>query len=623
MTQINLAQQLAKSRRPLSQVLWGIGISTLAIVIDTLLWKWVSQSPFLILTSGVVLSCFYGGGLFAGLTASILLTLYSFSFSSSHHGIPQLIFFTTDVWGSFLLHNYQMKIRQLAGAEVRAEEAHRLRFAAAAAKLGIWEWDIEKDFLTWDEQMLAFYGIDRESFSGQVAAWQNGVHPDDVKKATEALELALKGEQSFDLEFRVLHPDGQTRTIKANGLVIRDENGKPLKMFGLNRDVTDEKRRLEQIFELKAYFEAALLQSQAGIIVADAPDGLIRFANTAALRIAGGEESVLVKNVDINRYGRWRTTELDGTPVPNQDLPLARAIRLGESSSRELMIVRANGEKRVVLSKTAPIRREDGSIMSGITVLMDITEQQNLMEELKSAREAAEVAMRAKAKFLDIAAHELRTPVTAVSLLAQLIQRKIQKGESFEPSMLDRMRIQLDRLSRLVVDLLEVSKLDRGALELKPEITNLNNLISDCQTTFQFQFPHRAITFTPSKGPAELMIDPVKIYEVVSNLLDNAIKYSPETSPIEMALENKSDTIRFSIRDHGPGLSEESKRKLFTAFERGAADEKTSGLGLGLFICRGIIGLHKGLIGVSTSKGNGSTFYFDLPKEQVFERTGS
>jgi signal transduction histidine kinase len=119
------------------------------------------------------------------------------------------------------------------------------------------------------------------------------------------------------------------------------------------------------------------------------------------------------------------------------------------------------------------------------------------------------------------------------------------------------------------------------------------------------------------------MIDPVKIYEVVSNLLDNAIKYSPETSPIEMALENKSDTIRFSIRDHGPGLSEESKRKLFTAFERGAADEKTSGLGLGLFICRGIIGLHKGLIGVSTSKGNGSTFYFDLPKEQVFERTGS
>lgn len=613
MEHLTFITKLAKARHPLSQFIWGMSISAITISLEFFLWAWLGPTPYILLPMGVVAGSFFGGGLIAGFTSTLLLSLYAFSFPTVHPWIPQLVFFIAASVGTVIIDRVQKTIRELAGAEAEKQAAQRLSFAAAAAQLGIWEWDIKKDFLTWDEQMLAFYGINREAFTGQVSSWQKGLHPDDVERATQVLEEAIKGERNFDLEFRVVHPDGTIRTIKANGLVIRDEAGNPSKMFGLNRDVTDEKKTIEQINELKAYFEAALRQSQAGIIIADAPKGLLRFANPAALEIAGA--------LDIQNYDRWQITDLKGVPIPHSELPLAKAINEGETSSKELIVTRPNQEKRVVISKTAPIRREDGSIMSGISVLMDITEQQKLMEELKSAREAAEVAMRAKAKFLDIAAHELRTPVTAVSLLAQLTQRQVDRGETADPSLLNRMRVQLDRLSRLVVDLLEVSKLDRGALELRYELTDLKTLVSDCQSTFQFQFPNRVIQFTSPTESVELMVDPIRIYEVISNLLDNAIKYSPGNSPIELSLETEPHYVRFSIRDHGPGLSIESKRKLFSAFERGNANENTSGLGLGLFICRGIVGLHKGTIGVDSKPGAGSTFYFDLPRIKSFGKT--
>ena len=583
----------------------------------------MAPTPYVLLPMAVVLASFFGGGLIAGFTATLSLVAYSFRFPESHQVIPQVIFFGSGILETFLVSAVQKKIRELVGAEVRAEEAERLKFAAASAKLGIWEWDIQKDILTWDEQMLHFYGIDRKSFTGTVASWKRGLHPDDVAKAMEATSEALSGKKLFDHEFRVVHPDGTVRTLKGNGLVFHDKNGKPEKMFGLNRDITEEKRNLDEIQELKAYFEAALVQSQTGIVIADAPSGLLRFVNPAALQISGGDESNLVRGVDINRYARWRITDMEGVPIANDDLPLARAVRFGETSSQKVIFVRPNGEKRVGLCQTGPIRRADGSIMSGITIFVDITEQHRLLEELNSARETAEIAMRAKSKFLDIAAHELRTPVTAASLLAELVQRQMAKGTPPDAQTLQRIRAQLERLSRLVIDLLEVSKLDRGVLELRREFTDLSVLISDCKNNFMMQFPNREIRFTAPAEPVKMIADPIRLYEVISNLLDNALKYSPENSPVELQLEDEPTLVRFSVRDHGPGLGQDTQRKLFLAFERANTDARASGLGLGLFICRGIVNLHGGNIGVKSKLGSGSTFYFELPKKQPMRKTGS
>jgi PAS domain S-box-containing protein len=623
MDQFNFIPQLARARHPLSQILWGVVISGMIITLQSLLWSWFIATPYVLMPLGVVLTSFFGGGLGAGFTTTVILSFYGLTFPGTNDWVSPSIFFLTGVFGTVLVDLAQKKIRELASKEVRAEEAERLTFAAASANIGIWEWDIQNDTLTWDDQMLEFYGIDRSTFTGKVDTWKKGLHPEDAEYSNQVLLDAVSGKTSFKLEFRVLHPNGNIRMIRANAYVMRDEKGTAIKMFGLNQDITKEKNTLREIRDLKAYFEAALVQSPAGIVIGDAPNGLLRFVNPAALNIAGGDQSTLVTNVDINRYARWRITDINSIPIPNEELPLAKAVRAGHTSSENLIFIRPNGEKRVVYSQTAPVRREDGSILSGISVFVDITEQHKLMEELSAAREAAEVAMQAKAKFLDIAAHELRTPVTAASLLTQLTQRQLEKGEALDKTLLQRMRVQLDRLSRLVVDLLEVSKLDRGVLELRYECTDLRDLIADCSSTFQIQFPDRKINFTPPQEPVELMIDPIRIFEVLSNLLDNAIKYSPEGSPIDLELQVGPEFVRYSVRDYGPGLTEEGQRKLFSAFERGNVNEKTSGLGLGLFICRGIIALHNGSIGVHSSPGKGSTFYFDLPRKKELQRTGS
>jgi two-component system sensor histidine kinase KdpD len=132
----------------------------------------------------------------------------------------------------------------------------------------------------------------------------------------------------------------------------------------------------------------------------------------------------------------------------------------------------------------------------------------------------------------------------------------------------------MDRLSRLVVDLLEVSKLDRGVLELRYDWTDLGEIVKECISNFQIQYPERLLHLSTVNEPVWEKVDPVRIYEVVSNLLDNAIKYSPENTPIDIQLNAQPDKIYFSITDRGKGMSKDIQNRLFGAFERENCDTK-------------------------------------------------
>ena len=134
----------------------------------------------------------------------------------------------------------------------------RLNLAVASGGLGIWEWDIQSGSLTWDDRMFELYGIARDQFTGCYEAWRNFLHPDDRDRAAEAIEAALGGERRYDLEFRVVHPDGEVRHVKADGLVTRDADGRPLRMIGLNRDITNHKQAAAD----RAKLEAQLIQAQ-------------------------------------------------------------------------------------------------------------------------------------------------------------------------------------------------------------------------------------------------------------------------------------------------------------------------------------------------------------------------
>jgi PAS domain S-box-containing protein len=265
-----------------------------------------------------------------------------------------------------------------------------------------------------------------------------------------------------------------------------------------------------------------------------------------------------------------------------------------------------------------PSLDQEGKPFQYVSIRMDITEKKKIEDELFKIQMENQVALEMieeKNKFMDIAAHELRTPITALSLFIQNAEKKIEKNIPLTFDFIAKMKRPADRLAKLVTNLLEISKERRGFVNLERTQVDLDQLIFECLEDFKVLAKNVNFIFTRPLLPISMNIDPLRINQVLSNLLDNAIKYAGERD-IEVALIETSQCVRVLVIDRGYGISKDQQEKIFMAFSRGQnnTDVKASGLGLGLAVCKGIIDLHHGCIGVESIEGKGSTFYFELPK---------
>ncbi|MCM2352278.1 MAG: HAMP domain-containing histidine kinase [Pseudobdellovibrio sp.] len=241
---------------------------------------------------------------------------------------------------------------------------------------------------------------------------------------------------------------------------------------------------------------------------------------------------------------------------------------------------------------------------------------EDMVTQLIKAKSDAELTGNIKSQFLDIAAHELKTPVTALTLLIDMANVYVSKGMPLGKTELEKIKKQTNRLKTLLEDLLDVSRMERGFLVVRPVRTDILALVSESVDDYRNQVPSRAFIFTKPDAEIILDCDPERINQVLGNLLNNAIHYSPAGSPIEVSIAATPAMVRVSIKDYGPGISKQLQNKLFTRFFRVVSSESAihPGLGLGLYISRTIIEMHGGAIGLSSEEGHGSTFYFDLPR---------
>jgi PAS domain S-box-containing protein len=144
--------------------------------------------------------------------------------------------------------------------------SQRLQLATASGKLAIWDWDVANNNMFWDERMFELYGISRETFPCNLDAWTNGLHPGDKRRAIDECNSALLGEREFNTTFRVIHPDGTIKYIRGNGLVIRDDSGKAVRMIGINRDITEQKQKEEERKNLEAHLQQAQKMEAIGTL---------------------------------------------------------------------------------------------------------------------------------------------------------------------------------------------------------------------------------------------------------------------------------------------------------------------------------------------------------------------
>ncbi len=236
----------------------------------------------------------------------------------------------------------------------------------------------------------------------------------------------------------------------------------------------------------------------------------------------------------------------------------------------------------------------------------------------RAARQEAEVAVRQRDEFLSIAAHELKTPLTSLSGQAQLALRRLRRSSEIDHDrMMRTMEViagQSNRLTMLLNQLLDVSRLEAGKLSIDRMSTDLSALVTSVVSSIQPSTDAHTISVT-APATLEAWIDPLRIEQVVTNILDNAIKYSPAGGDILVTLSESEDgSIELSIRDHGIGISPEKQAQIFERFYQANVADHTSGLGLGLFITRQIVELHSGQVTAEHPADGGSRFVVRLPR---------
>ncbi|HEY6476686.1 MAG TPA: HAMP domain-containing sensor histidine kinase [Polyangia bacterium] len=213
---------------------------------------------------------------------------------------------------------------------------------------------------------------------------------------------------------------------------------------------------------------------------------------------------------------------------------------------------------------------------------------------------------------LAAAAHEIKNALGPLAMTLQLAERQAQAGNPVAPADLAFARAQVRRLSALVEDLLDQTRADLGNLAFHPRPVDLGPVVAETVETFRRGKPAPIAVELPP-NPLTASVDVGRMQQVIVNLLENATRYAPAGSDVTVRLRQPAPgCARIEVSDCGPGLSVEEQARIFDRFVRGAASEGTSGLGLGLYLCRAIVEQHGGTIGVDSAPGAGATFWLDL-----------
>jgi signal transduction histidine kinase len=213
---------------------------------------------------------------------------------------------------------------------------------------------------------------------------------------------------------------------------------------------------------------------------------------------------------------------------------------------------------------------------------------------------------------LAAAAHEIKNALGPLAMTLQLAERQLLAGKPVAPADLAFARSQVRRLASLVEDLLDQTRADLGNLAFRPREVDLCGVVAEAVETFRRGNPVPIVVELPAV-PVAASVDAARMQQVLVNLLENAVRYSPAGSNVTVRLACPAPaTARIEVCDAGPGLSADEQARIFDRFVRGAASEGTSGLGLGLYLCRAIVEQHGGTIGVESAPGAGATFWIDI-----------
>lgn len=425
-------------------------------------------------------------------------------------------------------------------------------------------------------------------------------HRQGLKQYLKTGEGSLLGKR---IEIEAVRADGTEFPVELS--ITQVSSDVPPTFIGYLRDITERKQSEEELRKAKEQFEAILHNAADGITVQDA-SGSIVYVNDVAATLSGfpSAEAMLNAPPDTLRQAIQRFVMKDegGNLLPVDELPGRRALR-GEKNVQALIqyVDTLTGQTRWSLVKSQPIFDEDGHAQFIVNVVTDISERQALEQR--------------KDEFISMASHELKTPVTSIKGFTQILHSRFKKrGDEESLRFLNIMNEQLNKLTRLISDLLDISKMQAGKLTFQEDFFDLSLLVQETVENLQAATSTHQLQLDGLQH-VQVFGDKDRLGQVLVNLLTNAIKYSPQADTVIVRVAADSENAIVSVQDFGIGIPKGHQDKIFERFYQVTdPEEKTfPGLGIGLYISSEIVKRHKGRMWVESTKGEGSIFSFTVP----------
>jgi len=431
----------------------------------------------------------------------------------------------------------------------------------------------------------------------------------------------LKGEVFTDserMQSMIRTFDGRQIYISISGSPLRDKRGTIIGAVSVVRDVTEralmelELEDMTRDAQTRACRMEAIIESMVeGVVVYDR-DGYILQMNSAAQQMYGAENVEEYSSTPmLERAHRFQFHDVQGHAIPPEEIAIASALRSGTAISREMWLTLPGGKTKVLRDSVSPIRNSKGELDGAVNVVEDITQRKSIEQQ--------------KNEFLSIASHELRTPITALMGLADILQMMINRGQSLNTPRTTRaireIIQQSQRLTRLIEDMIELSRIEIDQMPLQIEqndLLEMLNYVIETQSLINKNRPLKLVVegLHPKEGLPGYF-DRDRIGQVMNNLISNAAKYSSPGSEIEVGLRydaaHPGEALLW-VKDAGVGIAADEVPHIFERFHRaGNLDRSISGFGIGLYLVHEFVTRHGGQVRVETVEGRGSTFYVYLP----------
>lgn len=550
--------------------------------------------------------------------------------------------------GSEIERRNQIEVELVAQRERARQSERRLRVALTAGRMGTWEWNLSTNDVLWSPGLESLHGLAPGAFGGTFEAYLSDIHPDDRQRVLNSLTAAVTTGQEHHLEYRLVWPDGSVHWIEARGTLFSDAGGRPVGMVGVCVDITERKRS-----ENVARFLAEASRSLASLV--DDTSTLGRIARLAVpffadccvvyLEQNGALGQLAAAHVDPEKGRALEELGALHAPRPSDPMGPWKVFRTGrpqliERVSEQALLASAADEQHLgLLQRLAPrslvqvplwIGGRVGGVLSFGSAesgrhytATDLALAEDLAHRAAIAIENARLyvelreADRRKNDFLAMLAHELRNPLAPVRAGLDLLAL-----DGSARDVVSLLQQQVDHLVRLVDDLLDVARIMRGRIQLRPEPVDLATIV---ERGLEIARPlvaaqEHSLEVRLPRQPVWLEADPVRMAQVVSNLVHNAAKYTKKGGRIELEGYAQDRQAILRVRDNGVGIAKDLLTRIFDLCWQAdrSLERSQGGLGIGLALVRNLVEMHGGVVSAhSAGENRGCEFVVRLPLRET------